>query len=285
MADLHYVPVSHVNFSAFTAAFNLAYSDYFVPITMTIPSFRALIKRDDLSLDASVAAVDKGKIVGTGLLGIRGQHGWIGGMGVIPERRRQGIGRHMMHYLLDQAARHRLTQIDLEVIEANTGAHALYDQLGFTHQRYLLVLERDSVPVKSMSLPYRVEERPVSTLLDYYSAYHNAPNCWQRDLGSLRALSNQLQGWAALENNTIAGYALGWASVHGGVYLADIAADPHRDQARIAHALLAYLHECYSGEGSSYNLAETDPTLPAFEAMGYTVSFRQIEMRYYPNVT
>jgi GNAT superfamily N-acetyltransferase len=47
--------------------------------------------------------MDNGTIIGTGLLGIRGSMGWIGGMGVVPGRRRQGIGRQMMLYLLDRA--------------------------------------------------------------------------------------------------------------------------------------------------------------------------------------
>ncbi|RPJ01801.1 MAG: GNAT family N-acetyltransferase, partial [Chloroflexi bacterium] len=103
--------VSEIDFEDFTAAFNLAYSDYFTRIVMTPTSFRYLMERDDLSFDASVAALDGSAIVGTGLLGIRGKTGWIGGMGVIPNRRRQGVGRQMMRHLLDRARDNGLSEV------------------------------------------------------------------------------------------------------------------------------------------------------------------------------
>jgi hypothetical protein len=74
--------LSDVDFDAFTAAFNRAYSDYFMPVAMTSASFRHLMDRDDLYPDVSVAAMDNGTIIGTGF-GIRGQ--WADRrMGVVP---------------------------------------------------------------------------------------------------------------------------------------------------------------------------------------------------------
>jgi ribosomal protein S18 acetylase RimI-like enzyme len=280
MTSVCCVPVSQVDFSAFTTTFNQAYSDYHVPISMTIQSFQALIERDDLDLDASVAALDGDRIIGTGLLGVRDRHGWIGGMGVIPTRRRQGIGRQMMYYLLEQARKRNLASVNLEVIEANTGAHALYRQLDFVEQRYLLILEREMGPVEPFNNRYHVEERAVNSLLEFYNAFHIVPNCWQRSLHSLHALTSYLQGWAVLEADTVVGYAVGWASDYG-VRLTDIAADPDRDSVTIAQALLSELHRQNDGaSGSSYNIAENDPVVSAYEALGYKTAFRQIEMRY-----
>jgi GNAT superfamily N-acetyltransferase len=280
MAVVSCKAVTDVNFDAFTHAFNLAYSDYLVPISMTPPAFQALIDRDDLILDASVAAVDEaGQIVGTGLLGIRGRLGWIGGMGVIPSRRREGIGRQMMHYLIEQARTRGLTRIDLEVIENNTVAHSLYCDLGFIHTRYLLILEREPGSVPADSAPYRIEERPVSELLTYYDAFHEMPNCWQRGYPSLEALMAHLESWAVVDGNTVLGYALGWANDLG-VRLVDFAARPGENRIEAAQALLVYLHrENPEAYGSSYNIAEDDPVLPAFQAAGYKTAFRQIEMR------
>jgi ribosomal protein S18 acetylase RimI-like enzyme len=280
MAPVRCVPVSQVDFNAFTAAFNQAYHDYYVPISMTIPSFQALIERDDLDLEASVAAVDNDQIIGTGLLGVRDRQGWIGGMGVIPARRRQGIGRQMMHYLLDRAQKRNLASVKLEVIEANKGAHALYRQLNFVDQRYLLILERDMGPVEDFDSHYCIEECRVDSLLDFYDLFHDTPNCWQRGSHSLRALTSHLQGWAALDADTVVGYALGWASLYG-VRLTDIATDPSRNRVAIAQALLSELHRQHNGaSGSSYNIAEDDPIVPAYLALGYKTMFRQIEMRY-----
>lgn len=280
MAKIEYRAISDVDFDAFTAAFNRAYSDYFMPIVMTAPAFRALIERDDLDLDRSIAALDGDAIIGTGLLGVRDRLGWIGGMGVIPERRRQGIGRQMMHHLIDRARQAGLEHVDLEVLEANEGAYALYREMGFEDQRYLLTLDR--VPAEIAAEPshqFQIERRSTSTVLEYYAAFHDIPNCWQRALPSLQALAPYVPSWAALDNGHIVGYAIGWANEYS-VRLIDFAASPHSDRAAVARALLAHLHQQNpDAHGNSYNIAEDDPVLSAFHAMGYSLSFRQIEMR------
>jgi GNAT superfamily N-acetyltransferase len=272
--------VSEVDFGAFTAAFNRAYSDYFTPVVMTPASFRHLMDRDDLSLESSVAALDNGAVVGTGLLGIRGKMGWIGGMGVIPERRRQGIGYRMMSYLIDRARANGLTEVWLEVIEANQGAYALYRQLGFDPVRYLLILERDpDSALPDLDPAYQVIENPVDTLLRHYDAFHDIPNCWQRARSSLEGLIPHIDGWAALDHEQTAGYVLGWANSIE-VRLVDLAAALGQHRTAVAQTLLAYLHRHNPyAYGAIYNVAEDDPLLPAYEALDYTTSFRQIEMR------
>lgn len=281
MAAISYHAISEVDFDAFTTAFNRAYSDYLVPIVMTPPAFRALIERDDLDLNESVAALDGKVIVGTGLLGIRDRFGWIGGMGVIPERRRQGIGRQMMRYLLDRARRRDLAHVDLEVLEANEGAYTLYRELGFDDRRYLLTLDRTPTEIAEPPSPiFQVEKRPTAELLRHYADFHDIPNCWQRALPSLQALAPHIHSWAALENGQVVGYAVGWANEYT-VRLIDIAASPQTDRVAAARALLAHLHrQNPDAHGNSYNIAEDDPVLPAFTALGYITSFRQIEMRF-----
>ncbi len=273
-------PLSSVDFAAFTSAFNLAYSDYFMPISMTVPAFRALIERDDLSMEGSVVTVDDtGLIVGMGLLGIRGQKGWIGGMGVIPAYRRQGIGRQMMLYLLEQARQRQLNDVYLEVIEKNGGAYALYKQLGFVDLRYLLVLERQPMPVSAGDAAYKIQDEYAGHILDHFETFHSTANSWQRELPSLEAMSSQIDGWIASKDGQPAAYALGWASEYG-IRLVDLAAAPDGDRTGAALALLAHLHGAHpSAHGSFYNVTDDDPVLPAVQTVGYTTALRQIEMR------
>lgn len=273
------LPISAVDFAEFTQAFNLAYSDYYVAISMSVPAFRALFERDDIDPDASVAAVDAGRIVGTGLLGIRGQDGWIGGMGVIPDRRRQGIGQAMMEHLIRQARARNLHHLDLEVIEANRGAQALYRALGFENRRFLLILERTPERVPDILPECPLGETDALSVLDQYDAFHPVPNCWQRARSSLQAMAASLQSWTLNGEDGLQSYALGYAD-SSALRLIDLAAAPGKDAARSAACLLAALHRTYPGaHASSYNVADNDPVLPAFEALGYMVNFRQIEMR------
>lgn len=279
MPSIEFYPVSQVDFEAFTAAFNRAYQDYFTPIIMTTGSFRALIRHDDLDPDASVAAVDGEEIVGTGLLGLRDRVAWIGGMGVIPERRRQGIARRMMVYLLDQARARGAREVWLEVIENNVAALRLYQQLGFKTIRRLLVLERKPAPPASPNSAYTIRTWPAAELLRHYASFHDVPNCWQRDIRSLRHRASILRGWAALYREDLVGYALGW-SHYTEIRLADLATHPGYDRAAITQALLTHLHWLQpDAPGYSYNVAEQDPALPGYLATGYHITQAQFEMR------
>ena len=81
----------------------------------------------DLDRDASLVAVRAGAGVGLVNLGLRGEEAWIGGLGVVVAERRRGIGRLLMHAIHDEARRHGVRRVWLEVIVENTQAAALYD--------------------------------------------------------------------------------------------------------------------------------------------------------------
>ena len=278
MTAITYQPVSNVDFDDFTAAFNLAYSDYYVNIFMTSDSFRALMQRDDLVQGSSVAALDGDQIVGMGLLGVRASTGWIGGLGVIPGYRRQGIGRHMMHALIERAREHQLERVKLEVIEANTKAYALYHQLGFTDIRYLHYIQREPGSSSKSPKSFQIERQNPEILLEYFDAFHDTENPWQRGYPSLNKLAAHMRGWAVLENDEIIGYALGWSD-HNQIRISDIATRPNTQRAEIAHALLAHLHQLYpDAHAMSINVADDDPALDGYQDMGYTTHLRQHEM-------
>ena len=277
---VHLRPLSEVDFGEFTEAFNAAYSDYFVPIRMTQPAFRALFERDDIAPEASVAAIEDGQIVGTGLLGVRDRAAWIGGMGVVPEHRRNGTGRMMMEHLIAQARARGLERIDLEVIEDNRPAWRLYDSLGFTHRRYLLMLDREPEDVPDILPDCPLREQDPFDIVEQYDDYHPIPNCWQRGKRSLEGMAPSLLGWA-LEGEPVerpAACALGSAD-DSAIRLIDLAATPEAAPSA-AVCLLAALHRAFPlARANAFNIADNDPVLPAFEALGYTVSLRQIEMQ------
>ncbi|HEX3052385.1 MAG TPA: GNAT family N-acetyltransferase [Aggregatilineaceae bacterium] len=278
---IDYRPISKVNFNSFTAAFNLAYSDYFVPISMTSPAFQSLIERDSIDLDCSVAAVENDQIIGTGLLGIRDHYGWIGGMGVVPSRRHQGIGRQMMLHLLTCGRERGLQRIDLEVIEANHAAYSLYKQLGFVDHRYLIALESDQTNPIPLDPRFQIVSDSAASLLAHYPLFHDQPNCWQRSLPALQVLAPQMDAYAALENGEVVGYGAGWMN-DSSIRLLDIATHPAHDRGPIAASILAFLHhEFPAAHGNAVNISAGDPALAAFESLGYKTFLRQIEMQFY----
>jgi ribosomal protein S18 acetylase RimI-like enzyme len=111
--------------------FTAAYEGYFFPFHIDEPTLAAMEEAFDLDVDASRIAYRDGAPVGLGNLGLRGEEGWIGGVGVVPAARRSGIGETLMRALQEQARALGVRRVWLEVIDRNHGAFALYEKLGY----------------------------------------------------------------------------------------------------------------------------------------------------------
>jgi len=75
---------------------------------------------------------DQEEIVGYGLLSVAANEGHILNLCIKPERQRQGLGRHMMQHLIEQAKKLEAQSVYLEVRVSNHGAFDLYQKLGFS---------------------------------------------------------------------------------------------------------------------------------------------------------
>jgi hypothetical protein len=94
----------------------------------------------DLDLDGSLVALDDEGQIGLANLGLRDERSWLGGIGVVPARRRGGVGQLLARSLLDRARDAGAHEMALEVIVENAAAVALYEKLGFERTRELDVL-------------------------------------------------------------------------------------------------------------------------------------------------
>ena len=166
------VPASTFADAELVAIFNRVYSDYFVPITVNDAAWQGMVERFDLDLEASRVAAGGD---GIALLGIRGERGWVGGMGVVPEARRNGTGRVLMKALIEQARMRAVTEVRLEVLEQNRPAIALYEALGFRRSRELEVWSlSDTIE------PGRAREIDAEDALAWIAARRSEPEPWQR---------------------------------------------------------------------------------------------------------
>src|SRR5678816_1754646 len=91
----------------------------------------------DVDVGASPVADVDGDPAAFALLALRGDEGWIGGMGVVPEARRRGLGSAVMEAAADEARSRGVRDLRLEVIDRNGPAVQLYRQLGYEHVRDL----------------------------------------------------------------------------------------------------------------------------------------------------
>ena len=93
------------------------------------------------------------------MLAVRGEDGWIGGVGVVAGRRGEGVGERLMRAVHEQARARGVRRLWLEVLTQNEPAVQLYEKLGFEHVRELEVWSLD---MKLGSPEHRVPTIPVA---------------------------------------------------------------------------------------------------------------------------
>lgn len=137
-------PADTLSLAELAELFTRGYEGYYLPMRVDEPTMRYMVETWDIDLSRSRAAPGAGVCN----LGVRGERGWIGGLGVAPEARRQGLGRALMEAVLDVAP----PRVALEVLEQNEPAIRLYESLGFERTRVLEVWslpEREAVEARS----------------------------------------------------------------------------------------------------------------------------------------
>lgn len=78
--------------------------------------------------------VEQGKVVGYAGMTIIAGEANITNVAVLPECRRQGVGRLLLERLIEICEEENLLLITLEVRRSNIPAIALYESLGFSHE-------------------------------------------------------------------------------------------------------------------------------------------------------
>jgi ribosomal protein S18 acetylase RimI-like enzyme len=264
-------------FDDFVHTFNRAYSDYFVPVYIEGDAMRRTIRRDAIHLKQSWVALHHQRPIGIGMLGLRNGLAWIGGLGVVPEWRGQGIGRQLTLALLESARHAKASHLQLEVIERNQAAFQLYQSLGFEVKRRLLVLQAPPEAITPAPDPtYRLQEVSVRVALKHYKAFHAQSNPWQRSYEALDHLTDSMDAWTISQGGAVRAYAVGWLTDEM-IRLMDVAMQP--DQQAALTALLRHLHQqAPHVPGSLVNLPDSDPTWPVLKQLGYQPVESQWEM-------
>ena len=87
------MPASRFTIEELTRAYNQTRVDYMVPMPMNVIRLTEYIHVYDVDLNYSLVALSSDQILGLGMLGIRPGRTWITRLGVLPVKRRQGVGR------------------------------------------------------------------------------------------------------------------------------------------------------------------------------------------------
>lgn len=263
--------------AALLAAFERVYANYVVPVHATAEWLQGHLDHNDVVREDSPLWVDgAGDVAALGLLGVRGSRGWIGGFGVAPDHRGQGLSRSLARDMLERAARRDLSQVQLEVIAANTLAIRTYRSAGFTTRRDLIVYVRpgDAPALRADASAVRDADADVvlGAAVDARGEHALPGACWQREpasmlgRGGLRALT--------IGEGPDAGFLL-YGSGPSGVRLAGLSASGD-DQ---VGALMAGLVARVPGLPCSVlNEPDDSPYRGALESLGFVERLRQHEM-------
>jgi GNAT superfamily N-acetyltransferase len=234
------------------ALFTAAYAGYLVPFHIDEQQLAFMDDTFDLDLDASRIAFRGGEPIGLGNLGLRGEDAWIGGVGVVPGARRSGVGEALMRALHEQARERGVRRVWLEVIVENTGAHALYEKLG-----YELVQDVEVWRLPRAEGEHGGRDVPPAEAKSRLAERHEP---WQRADGTL-AHYDDLRGLV-----TDSGAML--FSVPSTAQLHRYAGEPEP----LLRALRTF------GDASVLNLPADDPAAPVLRELGGSVVVRQHEM-------
>jgi len=113
------------------SVFTAAYHGYVIPFEVDESHLEYMVEVFDLDLSRSLVAVERDRPVGLANLGRRRERTWLGGVGVVRDRRGSGVGESLTRTLLDHAREAGAREMLLEVIVENAPAIALYEKLGF----------------------------------------------------------------------------------------------------------------------------------------------------------
>ena len=260
MTDLR--PTSDYDLGRLARLFTDAYEGYHLPFAIDEATLRFMVDAYDLDLFASRVALRDGVPVGLANLGVRGDRGWIGGIGVVPAARRQGLARRLMEAVLDAARERGLSAIQLEVLEQNEPAFRLYEDLGFETTRWVEVLVLDHADGGS------AREAGVDQAGETIRSLRRAPEPWQRadeTVEGLRRRDPAPQGLVA------DGGAAIYRQTPQAVSLLQIAGDDAAGE-----TLLATMRG--RGAVNVLNLPEDDPATTVIHSLGGRVAARQREM-------
>ncbi|MGX7668961.1 GNAT family N-acetyltransferase [Flavobacterium pedocola] len=200
--------LSNIPLAILADTFNQAFSDYLVPMCLTEDDLKTKFHTENISLEHSVGAFDKDRLVGFMFIGSETNTEttifYNGGTGVIPSHRGQQLTEKMYTYLLKQPITNKHSVHLLEVITENLKAVNIYEKAGFKTKRLVTCFKGMVNPPKNIA---PLDFKPITfedTLVfkrdwAFQPSYQNSSEAIKRTLTSH-------QFFGAFDNDILIGY-------------------------------------------------------------------------------
>ncbi|WP_413513158.1 GNAT family N-acetyltransferase [Myroides odoratus] len=202
------IDLSQVDTHDIVQVLNESFSDYIIPLQLTIEQLELKIAAENIQLNLSIGVLDEGKLVGFMLHALNPVEGKLtaynAATGVIPSHRGQGLVGKMYGVLLERLRPLQVEQLVLEVIEGNHSAIRAYEKMGYHKARKLVCFEGEITEINPIS---HAEIRELNTFnwLDFQLFWDIQPS-WQNAIPALEKSSPRCRILEAYIDEVLVGY-------------------------------------------------------------------------------
>lgn len=202
--------LENIKLSEVLNAFNSAFADYFVKITLTEKNLAEKIMAENILLEKSVGAFADDKLVGFILLAIDEIEGrktaYNGGTGVLPAWRGNRLTSKMYEFILPKLQTKEIYFQQLEVVTQNQAAIRVYEKIGFKKARTLACFKGNINPtITNPQFEIKILDEldgPIFTL------FWNSSPSWQNSLSAIGRTKDLHKIIGAFAQETLVGYLI-----------------------------------------------------------------------------
>ncbi|WP_316751959.1 GNAT family N-acetyltransferase [Pedobacter gandavensis] len=202
--------LENLDLEKLVAVINLSFSDYIVPLQLTLDQLKSKIAAEDIKLQLSIGVFDADQMVAVMLHGLRdtpnGLTVYNGATGVIPDYRGKGLVRKMYDHLLPELKKLKVQQMVLEVITGNHPAIKAYEKMGYTVARTLNCYS-GKIQVKEPNQIASLKEMDSFKWPEFIAFWDTLPS-WQNDIQSLENSKAHGRIIGAYLDDLLVGYAI-----------------------------------------------------------------------------
>ena len=202
--------LENIELEKLVSVINLSFSDYIVPLQMTLELLKSKIVAEDIQLKLSTGVFDGDKIVGCMLHGLRdsdqGRVVYNAATGVISDYRGRGLVREMYTYLLPELKKLQVKKMMLEVITGNHAAIKAYEKMGYKVARKLDCFT-GKLDIKKNTSISTLKEIDSFNWAAFLSFRDIIPS-WQNAVQSLENSKEHCRTIGAFSDELLVGYAI-----------------------------------------------------------------------------